>query len=170
MPKRAPKARKPSSLPKGPKVAVSAPDAYYEKPHFSFRYTDRTPGNEWGWDLSAEGAALKVIDFLCDMSHLTWQEIGAQSTPRRGGSTRKMHHSQAISSIHKDAKAHIQKFKLDEIFGDEMFRFRLGGKPRLWGFQDGQTFYRRLVGPRAQNLRDRAMSAAVTAPRSIRTT
>ncbi len=33
----------------------------------------------------------------------------------------------------------LKKARLDRIFGDDdMFRFRLGGKKRLWGFRKGR--------------------------------
>jgi hypothetical protein len=31
--------------------------------------------------------------------------------------------------------------RLNEIFEDDMFRFRLAGEKRLWGFRVGNVFY-----------------------------
>jgi len=39
------------------------------------------------------------------------------------------------------AQGDLRKRKLDETFGDEMFRFRLGGTARLWGFRANRTFH-----------------------------
>lgn len=73
------------------------------------------------------------------MAKLSWGEIEQHRT---GGRTaHKKHHSQEISSLAPAAQADAAKAKLGETFGDEMFRFRLGGEQRLWGFRDGRVFH-----------------------------
>ena len=70
------------------------------------------------------------------MAQLTWAEIDAQ----RAGGHRK-HHDQPISSIAPDAQNDIERARLDEIFGDDIYRFRLSGQKRLWGFRERHVFH-----------------------------
>jgi hypothetical protein len=70
------------------------------------------------------------------MAQLTWAEI---ETQRAGG--HKRHHSQEISGLEAAAQADITKRKLSERFNETMFRFRLSGEQRLWGFRNGRVFH-----------------------------
>lgn len=74
------------------------------------------------------------------MSRLTWREIEAQQTGEAGKRHRK-HHSQPVASFGSEAQEDFQKRGLGEIFGDEMFRFRLSGEKRLWGFRRERVFH-----------------------------
>jgi hypothetical protein len=71
------------------------------------------------------------------MCGLTWVEIEQQ---KAGG--RKKHHSQAVASFVADAQRDFRKAHLDKTFGDaDMFRFRLTGEKRFWGFRRDRTFH-----------------------------
>lgn len=59
---------------------------------------------------------------------LTWAEIDALSS----GTGHKMHHNMDVEVITEEAQ--IRLLDLEKIT-DTIFRFRLGGKPRLWGFR-----------------------------------
>jgi hypothetical protein len=74
------------------------------------------------------------------MAKRRWSEIEAD----RVGSSRnrhKKHHGQAIDTLSDPAKKALAKTKLDEIFGEDIFRFRLSGEKRLWGFRSGDVFH-----------------------------
>jgi hypothetical protein len=76
---------------------------------------------------------------MCEMGRLKWSEIESQRT---GGRNRhRKHHSQQISCIEATAQSDLNRLKLSEIFGDELFRFRLSGEQRLWGFRNGRVFH-----------------------------
>lgn len=80
--------------------------------------------------------APELFDFLCDMARLAWSDIERQQA---GG--HKKHHSQSIGRFVSEAQADIARTRLDETFGDDMFRFRLSGTRRLWGFRQRATFH-----------------------------
>jgi hypothetical protein len=132
--KKRPKARLPQTVAKTPRT-VAPPSTQGDRPHFSFRYADRTSNESWVFKPDGEDAS-ELFEFMCQMAELTWREIEGQ----RSGAHRK-HHDQPIASIAPKARGYIAKQKLDETFGDTIFRFRLSGKKRLWGFRDGHVFY-----------------------------
>ncbi len=72
---------------------------------------------------------------MIEMSGLYWYEIMAQTT---GGNERhKKHHSQPFDSICNEAQDRWIEIGRVE---DELFRFRTGGKQRIWGFRTGHVF------------------------------
>lgn len=73
------------------------------------------------------------------MAQLRWAEILAQQTGNH--QRHRKHHDCATTEIHDDAKDDLRRLHLDELFGDTMFRFRLSGTKRLWGFRNGRTFH-----------------------------
>jgi hypothetical protein len=77
-----------------------------------------------------------VIEFLREMGQLRWTEILRMNS----GGHRK-HHDQPIDTIVAEAQDDLRRHHLDEIFGDTMFRFRLSGTKRLWGFRVGRIFH-----------------------------
>ncbi len=128
------KGHAPAPAPKTPKGSPP-PSAQEQTPLFCFYHADRASKNAWAFKPS-EADAPVLFDFVCDMGHLKWGEIVGQTS---GG--HKKHHSQPINSIESAAQGDLKKRKLDEMFGDEMFRFRLSGPKRLWGFRAGRTFH-----------------------------
>jgi hypothetical protein len=128
----------PVPLPRQPKAGPLPTSPQRRRPVFSFTYADRATGNAWRFSPSSDHAP-ELFQFLCEMAKLTWAEINAQQT---GGKSRhKKHHDQELSSIAPEAQKDIARAGLDEIFGDEIYRFRLGGTRRLWGFRDEHTFH-----------------------------
>jgi hypothetical protein len=83
---------------------------------------------------------LPILDFLCEIARLTWADIEAQRSGTR--ERHKKHHDQQLDTLDDDdAVAFVRQNKLDEIFGDSIFRFRMTGEQRLWGFRDGHVFH-----------------------------
>lgn len=81
-----------------------------------------------------------MLGFLADVSRLTWNEIGNQNTG--GRNRRRKHHDQPVSGLCKEALDGLAVLRLDEVFGDEIYRFRLSGTHRrLWGFVEDGVFY-----------------------------
>jgi hypothetical protein len=117
-------------------TVVQGPDDGDHVPKFSFRYADRGHNGAWGWP--GGDSAAEVLNFLCDMSQLTWNEIKNQRT---GGKDRhKKHHHQAVDAVCAEAQRRFAELRLDEVF-EEFFRFRLGGQKRLWGFVVASVYY-----------------------------
>lgn len=129
------KARQPTGSRKAGKTTLSLPSTAGDVPHFGFKWADRTTDEAWAFKPSPEDAR-ELMRFLCQMGRLTWREIEQQQA---GG--HKKHHDQLIESLGSDAQRNIARNKLDEIFGDSIFRFRLSGQKRLWGFRDSRTFH-----------------------------
>jgi hypothetical protein len=74
------------------------------------------------------------------MAKLTWAEIEAQRVGTKDG-YRRRNHSQEIQSLTRAAQQDLMKRKLPERFDETMFRFRLSGEQRLWGFRKGNVFH-----------------------------
>lgn len=73
------------------------------------------------------------------MAALTWGQIEAQKAGTKHGEL-KRHHAQAQDSL--AGKARKDLARLQDVFGDDdIFRFRLSGKKRLWGFRRGRVFH-----------------------------
>jgi hypothetical protein len=119
-----------------PKVASSPASTSGLKPLFSFAHVDRASKHKWAFKPDGDHATT-LLAFICEMSQLTWGGIEQQ---RAGG--HKKHHTQDIATMAPDAQKDLRRTKLDETFGgDEMFRFRLAGEQRLWGFRNGRIFH-----------------------------
>lgn len=97
---------------------------------------DRAYDGAWGWHLLNDPDARRLLDLMCEMATLTWQEIRDQVA---GGHRR--HHHQSVQTICRDAQERLTELHLDDM-GDAIFRFRLDGTGRLWGFELGSgVFY-----------------------------
>jgi hypothetical protein len=110
-------------------------DGRHAQPVFSFALVDRAFAGTWGWHLLNGDDATALINFMCEMARLSWPEIRRQ---RAGQHLR--HHSQPIVSLHHDAQRQIENLEYDDI-APEMFRFRLDGTARLWGYEVGGVFH-----------------------------
>jgi hypothetical protein len=124
-------------IPKTDATAVASPGAGDDKVTFSFHYADRGYDGAWKW-LSPDEAH-HLLEFMCDIGSSTWNEIKTHTTGGRNG--HKKHHDMEIRLLCKAAQDQITKLHLDEVFGDQIFRFRLGNKRRLWGFIAAGVFY-----------------------------
>lgn len=102
---------------------------------FSMQHADPEYCCPWA---DPAGAA-EVLKFLKDIAGSTWNEIRSHRTGGRRGGHRK-HHEQPFDSVCSEAFRRLQDARHDEVF-EELFRFRLGAKQRLWGFERKGTFY-----------------------------
>jgi hypothetical protein len=118
--------------------ALRGPETGEHKVTFSFHHADRGYRGDWSWPASDD--AHDLLQFLCNVGSLTWNEVKAQLFNSKNGSHRK-HHFQGIDTLCPEAQTRITQLRLDEIFGDEIFRFRVGNRKRLWGFVAAGVFY-----------------------------
>lgn len=125
--------------PKEPKTnAAGAAKLAEDKPLFCFRFADRAADERWRFTPTGTDSDT-LWAFLCEMANLSWGEIVGQTT---GGLNRhKKHHSQDVATLVQEAQDDFNKRELWDTFGDEMFRFRLSGVRRLWGFRVDRTFH-----------------------------
>ena len=89
----------------------------------------------WTWDISPEDLK-ELLGFLGELSQQTWSEIERAMT---GSQTRRpKHHSHAVPSLCKAAQDRLAQ--VTDGSYPELFRFRYGGKQRLWGVRDRAVF------------------------------
>lgn len=94
--------------------------------HAPERFTD--------WELDKSGLK-ELISFLEQLPKKTWNEwMNEQANGRL------KHHSHSLDSLDREVRSRIEKIKLGDRV-EELFRFRLSGLVRLWGFREGTTFY-----------------------------
>ena len=96
---------------------------------------DRAYAGAWGWQRLAASDPLGLLNLMCEMARLTWQEVRKQTA---GGHLR--HHSQRVDGLDPEARKRLEELGYDDI-GEEMFRFRLDGTGRLWGFERGDGIF-----------------------------
>jgi hypothetical protein len=121
--------------PRTPK-ALPLRNGHDRLPLFSFEYADR--GGPWPFTPEADHAAT-LLSFISEMGRLSWKEIEAQMTSNRRATHRK-HHGHQLDQLSSGVQNRLTTLGLDEVT-DELFRFRLGGKQRLWGFVADHTFH-----------------------------
>lgn len=128
-----------TSLPvEKPKAFLTA-EGQGAHPIFCFRFAEHR-GRAPACFKPTPEQAMEIFKFLCEMGRLSWGEIEGQTTG--GRSRHKKHHEQPIESLtSEEAKEAIRRQSLDETFGDSIFRFRMKGKKRLWGFRNDSTFH-----------------------------
>ena len=128
----------PSPQPKQPvrpdRLLALADPPGAKRPKWRLSLLDLEHAGKWSWAVDGE-ALQRILAFLAEMEKTTWADI----VSRGAGNGRRMHHAQPIESLCPEARARLRQLNLDDR--DEMFRFRLGGKLRLWGFLDGDIFY-----------------------------
>jgi hypothetical protein len=133
-----PRARALPAASKEPKARAPSASTQSEHPVFCFRRAHRNADERWAFKPSQDDAQ-EVFSFLCDLAQQTWAEIESATT---GGRNRhRKHHSQEVESFCSEAKRDFQQARLAEQFEEEMFRFRLSGQKRLWGFRVGHVFH-----------------------------
>jgi hypothetical protein len=95
--------------------------------------------NQWGWKKISQAHLRTVLEFLQEMEKDTWKDIWNHQT---GGSQRRgaKHKFIAIDKLEKQAQEGLKMLELDDA-SDTWFRFRLGGKSRLWGVVTDNVFY-----------------------------
>ena len=87
------------------------------------------------WSLEAKETK-ELLTFLESISRKTWKECLAE-TVMSGRKKRPRNHDQHVSTLSVDAQKRIQALPSAE---ERVFRFRLSGETRLWGFRSGDLF------------------------------
>ncbi|MGW3608203.1 MULTISPECIES: hypothetical protein [unclassified Micromonospora] len=105
----------------------------------SFQYVDRAFDGAWGWPEAGTPDAWEILNFLCDISALTWGEILAQETGQRN-KRHKKHHAYSTDTVGAHAQTRLAQRELDQVT-EELFRFRISGPKRLWGFRADEVFH-----------------------------
>ena len=123
------------ALPKRLLGVSDTPDA--ARPSWELSLLDREHAGSWSW-IVTEATLQEIIGFLTQMERLTWAEIKAQITSNKKASHLK-HHAIPPDRLCPEAQRRLRDLKLDDL--DDLFRFRLGGKPRLWGIIHDGVFY-----------------------------
>lgn len=134
------KGRLPASAGSAPKARRPAPADRQKKPHFCFEHADRSSTNTWAFTPNAADSA-EILTFVCEMACLSWGEIEAMQVGP-SGKRKPKHHYQGIDTVDAAAQEDLVRRKLADTFGDApLFRFRLSGKKRLWGFRTERIFH-----------------------------
>lgn len=134
------KARALSGSSNAPKARLPAQANRQKRPHFCFEHVDTSTKESWAFT-PGESASAEILSYLCDLACLSWAEIEAQQVgPAKKRKPR--HHYQDVDKICGEARKDLSRRKLANTFGDApLFRFRLSGKKRLWGFRTDRTFH-----------------------------
>jgi hypothetical protein len=109
------------------------------RPVFSLEHADRGSEHSFHFTLN-ESESKAVLDFLRDISTTTWGELRGQTWSTKSKTHRK-HHEHAVDDLCAEAKARLAAMKLDEVVGEDLFRFRVNARGRLWGFLTEHTFH-----------------------------
>jgi hypothetical protein len=139
MPNKRAKTRAPKGSVERPKTPQPKVARQQEHPFFCFKHIDKSTKETYKFVLTG-AEAKEVLDFACQMAQSKWQDIEQMST---GGKKRRpLHHDRPLETIEACAKKDLVRRQLDETIGDRpLFRFRLRGEKRLWGFRSGQVVH-----------------------------
>lgn len=92
---------------------------------------------DWDWELPTSDA-FRLLDFLEESSQRTWGEL---LSDRTGGNSRhKKHHAHRVDSLPRPATDRLKKLGFIDRGEEQLFRFRIDGKGRLWGYRSGALF------------------------------
>ena len=102
------------------------------------RWTAQTVDTEFSklgcrWDLTPPETK-QLLNFLSDVSAKKWKEVWSAGS----GTGHRMHHHQDGTSIHKLAQERL--IELGHSDEESLYRFRIQGTVRLWGFRTGDVF------------------------------
>ena len=115
--------------------ATATDDGAYKNEYvrWTAREIDHVNGESDGcrWDLNAS-EAMELLKFLDELTNKTWGECESETA-----NGQKRHHDHAITDLTRVAQDRLRQLDESE---DRVFRFRLKGKCRLWGFRSGSLF------------------------------
>lgn len=138
-----PKCDKSFFLEKGPKVSPSINPNIRKTPistknnsifgmKVSWCHSKADTEGRWSWHEPRQWTDKEweedIFPLFEEFSKKTWAEIDTFAS----GTGHKMHHSQNLSDLIKEAHDRWNQLGLEEF--DVLFRFRLGGKKRAWGY------------------------------------
>lgn len=97
----------------------------------------------WSWKIDRDWhktpKKIEVETFLAEYDQVkTWRDVAEEKCAGKEEAVKKKHVFYPLSAIVKEAQDRIIDLKLDDY--DEIFRFRLANKERLYGFVNGATF------------------------------
>lgn len=96
----------------------------------------------WSWGIArdwGEDVWLQTIEpFLNDYIQKTWGQIDAEFTGAQW--RRPKHISYEFSVIKREAVTRLEELQIDD-FAPDIFRFRIAGRKRLYGFRINPKFY-----------------------------
>ncbi|MEV0754992.1 hypothetical protein [Streptosporangium sp. NPDC050280] len=131
----APGAGKPIAPKKLLGVHTNSDDDDLRHPVWRLSLLDREHDGSWSWKI--DGATLMtIIEALTAMERLTWREIRVQQAHSKSRSLAK-HHAQPVGSLCAEAQKRLGDLGLDDW--DELFRFRIMQKGRLWGVLSNES-------------------------------
>lgn len=85
------------------------------------------------WELNADEVA-QLLTFLNSLTQKTWREVRAETD----GKGRPRNHGHSLTDIAREAQDRL--IELDYEAEETIFRFRIQGQLRLWGFRSGNLF------------------------------
>lgn len=124
----------PPKLPKSAQATIAI-STESETPAFSFALIDKSPPSGVGWELLDHADRELLLDQLESVSRMTWREI-RQMTAK--GHHR--YHSMGFGTLSPNAQQRITALNFNVRF-NEIYRFRMTGAKRLWGFEEGKVFH-----------------------------
>lgn len=89
---------------------------------------------DWSWHLTSQEST-DLLKFLEELTQKTWGEVQRETSGKH-----KKHHGHALDSICQAAQDRLDSQGLTAQGEEELFRFRLSGTRRLWGFKTGSLF------------------------------
>lgn len=121
---------------KKPRTGANPDSIFHQQMSWTCENADHDGVWSWGtarkWEDAHWDEAVKPK--LGQWEKLTWAEIDSIAS----GSGHKMHHTMDVDVITDEAQ--LRLMELDKIEAS-IFRFRLGNKPRLWGFRRVAEFH-----------------------------
>jgi hypothetical protein len=102
-------------------------------PIFCFHFADRQSKNAWRFGPD-KADAKRILAKLTEFARMPWEDIVAVD----GGSK---HHFHPIATIEPKARNDLARIKVDRLVNEELFRFSITSKGRLWGWKQDNTFH-----------------------------
>lgn len=91
----------------------------------------------WSWgqqrQWSEQDYQSHIVVTLANLTQLTWFEISQMYADGR-----KRHHAQALSTVELEAQ---HRWSQLDMATDDLFRFRLTGRQRAWGYRENAHFF-----------------------------
>lgn len=141
-PKRKPKSPAPPSRkerPVAPQPKATGDMPPDSKPTWSLSHLDADHDGSWSWNHSTPATLRQLADFLRHMEELTWAQLQTHTYSGARSGTHRKNKLVSVESLCGEAQRRLRDLRLDHL--DELFEFRIGSKPRLWGFPRNGVFH-----------------------------
>lgn len=113
------------------------PDIRQNLVQWTVREMDHEYSGLWNWELKSNEAH-KVLGYLEELSQKTWGQVEKECTGKKD--RHRKHHPMQVSELCKEAQKRLKERFENEELPEELYRFRLAGKVRLWGIRSQTTF------------------------------